>query len=211
MSEITTPLPVQTGLIYVADPMCSWCYGFAPSLTALRERWPELPMAFVMGGLRAAGAELTPALQSQIAHYWQEVGARSGQPFDPAGLARKGWTYTTEPACRAVVAVRTLDAERVPAVFEAIQTAFYRDARDTTDPGVLRTIAVETGLDGDAFDQAFANAVAATQADFEQVQAWGIQGFPTLLAHQGEQLSVIARGWLEPAQLVERAASVLAR
>ena len=36
MSEITTPLPVQTGLIYVADPMCSWCYGFAPSLTALR-------------------------------------------------------------------------------------------------------------------------------------------------------------------------------
>ncbi|TXD88125.1 DsbA family protein, partial [Ralstonia pseudosolanacearum] len=25
-------------LIYVADPMCSWCYGFGPQLADLRAR-----------------------------------------------------------------------------------------------------------------------------------------------------------------------------
>lgn len=37
-------------LVYFADPMCSWCYGFGPELEAfLRER-PAMRVDVVMGG-----------------------------------------------------------------------------------------------------------------------------------------------------------------
>src|SRR5881392_585632 len=42
-------------LIYIADPMCSWCYGFGKSMDALLAQPGEfapLQLALVMGGLR---------------------------------------------------------------------------------------------------------------------------------------------------------------
>ena len=44
-------------LVYFADPMCSWCYGFAPVVSVLAERFEErMPLQVVMGGLRAGNA-----------------------------------------------------------------------------------------------------------------------------------------------------------
>ena len=40
--------------IYFADPMCSWCWGFAPVIEqTLRRRYGEaIPVRLVLGGLR---------------------------------------------------------------------------------------------------------------------------------------------------------------
>ncbi len=45
-------------LIYVGDPMCSWCYGFGKEMTALKAMHPKLEMEIVLGGLRAGGTAL---------------------------------------------------------------------------------------------------------------------------------------------------------
>jgi len=40
-------------LIYFADPMCSWCYGFSPVIDDIRRAYGNaLPIRVVMGGLR---------------------------------------------------------------------------------------------------------------------------------------------------------------
>ena len=42
-------------LVYFADPMCSWCYGFSPVIREIADHFGErLPVEVVMGGLRAA-------------------------------------------------------------------------------------------------------------------------------------------------------------
>ena len=39
-------------LYYVADPMCSWCWGFQPVLEKVKEAVPEeLSPVYIMGGL----------------------------------------------------------------------------------------------------------------------------------------------------------------
>ena len=49
-------------MIYVADPMCSWCYAFAPVIVALAERLEaRLPLRLMLGGLRAGNTELMRA------------------------------------------------------------------------------------------------------------------------------------------------------
>ena len=38
-----------SGLISVGDPMCSWCWGFAPEIDSLAD---DYPVDVVVGGLR---------------------------------------------------------------------------------------------------------------------------------------------------------------
>lgn len=154
-------------LIYVADPMCSWCYGFGPQLADLRKRLADtlgapVPLTVITGGLRPGQREPMAAdKRDEILHHWHAVAERSGVPFDQSpqvAMRRDGFVYDTEPACRAVVMARehwAEDDERVLTVFHAIQHAFYAEGRDTTQADVLRDVALAHGVEAEHFDAVF--------------------------------------------------------
>ena len=50
-------------LLYVMDPMCSWCWGFAPVVQALAEQAAAagVPLQLVVGGLRRERAAMEPS------------------------------------------------------------------------------------------------------------------------------------------------------
>ncbi|MES2070280.1 MAG: DsbA family protein [Pseudomonadota bacterium] len=207
----------MTQLIYIADPMCSWCYGFGPELDALLAAVPEAQMDIIVGGLRAYNTEvMDEAKKASILGHWQQVADASGLPFSDAGMARPGFVYDTEPACRAVVAARTVADELSPraklTVFRAIQHAFYAEGKDVTKVDVLSEVCVHTlnlvdggGYDIDSFMETMAaHATSAeTREEFEQTQRWGIRGFPALLlVHEGA-LHVIASGYTRTAEMLE--------
>lgn len=202
--------PASRSFVYVADPMCSWCYGFAPSLAAARHRWPQMALSVVMGGLRVTGEPLDARMKSFLQHHWTEVAERSGQPFDDSILQRDDFVYTTEPACRAVVTLREHDSALALPMLDAVHTAFYARGRDTTDAPTLADIAHDVGMDRRQFLQAFDSAGmrSATQRDFAQARAWGVNGFPMLIA-MGGKAQIVAPGWVDPATLVARLDSVM--
>ncbi|RZU02567.1 DsbA family protein [Rivibacter subsaxonicus] len=214
MSSSTNPAAAGWSLLYVADPLCSWCYGFAPSLAAVHARWPQLPIELVLGGLRVEGEPLDARLRGLLQHHWDEVARRSGQLFVPDALQREGFVYTTEPACRAVVTVRELALAEDPAsapaqalaMFHAIQVAFYAEGRDATDAELLADVAQRIGVDRARFASAFADAAMQlrTQEDFVTAQRLGIRGFPALAAVREGQGRLLAQGWLAPEELLAR-------
>src|SRR3712207_1860168 len=95
-------------LVYVADPMCSWCWGFSPVIDAIRHRFADaLPIRLIMGGLRPGTTKVMDAAAKRtIRTHWEHVQEASGQPFDFGFLDRDGFVYDTEPAAKAVVVVR---------------------------------------------------------------------------------------------------------
>ncbi len=208
----------MTQLIYIADPMCSWCYGFGPELDALLAGMPEAQMDIIVGGLRAYNTELMDEQKkATILGHWKHVAEASGLPFSNVGMSQPGFVYDTEPACRAVVATRILADDLAPraklAVFRAIQHAFYAEGRDVTKTEVLSDVcvtALNAGGDGDDYDvDSFQETLTAystsaeTREDFEQTQRWGIRGFPALLlVHEGA-LHMIASGYTRTADLLE--------
>jgi putative protein-disulfide isomerase len=177
--------PPNRHFLYVADPMCSWCYGFAPVIAALRERFDgRLPIRLLMGGLRAGNTEpMRKEDKDYISDAWGRVAAATGQPFDLAFFARDGFVYDTEPACRAVVTVRTVRPDFALGFMDRIQQAFYADNRDVTQTEELCTVAEEAGLDATEFRNAFLAPATrdATLRDFVIAKKMGIEGFPTLL------------------------------
>jgi putative protein-disulfide isomerase len=198
-------------LIYIADPMCSWCYGFGPELRTLLNGLEDVPVDIVLGGLRPYTSEVMDAeKKAEIRSHWQRVAEASGLPFVDTALANEGFVYNTEPACRAVATARQLAPSAALNVFEAIQHAFYAEGQDTTQADVLARVATaalqRNGVDVD--EQTFMKlwsseeAISATHTDFLQTQRWGVQGFPTLVLEQGGELHLVSSGFTRTEQLV---------
>ena len=185
-------------LWYVADPMCSWCWGFSLVIETLRDEYRErMKIALVLGGLRPGEtAPMTAAGREEILHHWREVHARTGQAFRFDNALPQGSVYDTEPASRAVVTVGGLDPALIFPLFKAIQSAFYAEGRDVTQPGVLADLAAELGVDAAAFLPAFDSdaARAKTQAHFRQARQAGVRGFPALILQQDAQLLPVSNG-----------------
>jgi putative protein-disulfide isomerase len=202
----------MASLIYIADPMCSWCYGFGPELNALLEGLPQMPIHIVVGGLRAYNRKAMDAeLKTTLLSHWQHVEERTGLPFSRDALAREGFVYDTEPACRAVVSARTLAPNAALPVFHAIQHAFYAQGLDVTQGDVLAKVATTALKDaGVTTDTAAfldhwnsAAAITATNDDFTQTQRWGVTGFPTLVLERDGRLDLVASGYTTMPALVE--------
>ncbi len=188
-------------IIYVGDPMCSWCWGIAPALDEVRSRRPDLPLQVMAGGLRPgpAARPVDDELAEFLAHHWDDVSRRTGQPFARALLEQRDWTYDTEPGCRAVVTMRAIDPDRAWPLFKRLQMAFYAQGILLgEDPEIYREFVHDVEGDPDAFLDAFTGQAArdATAHDFATVQGWGITGFPTIIAREGETGHVVTAGYL---------------
>ena len=62
-------------LYYFADPMCSWCYGFAPVMDKVRKAFgAQFDIRLVMGGLRPGklAEPMTPARARLMRQHWRE-------------------------------------------------------------------------------------------------------------------------------------------
>lgn len=209
-------------LIYVADPMCSWCWGFTPTIIEIRKAFgARLPVRLVMGGLRPGTSHpMDAASKAETRHHWEHVEKASGQPFDYAFFDREGFIYDTEPAARAVVVLRRAGPRVGLAGLMRIQRAFYQENRDVTRTEVLTELAVELDQDAAAFRDACESEAAReeTRDDFALSRAFGVSGFPTLIAARGAEgpYALVTRGfcsadplipalerWLESAQALQ--------
>ena len=191
---------MSSELLYIADPMCSWCWGFSPVIDAVRDHFKtQLPMRILMGGLRPGTTEpMGDGMKTDISGHWKHVQQATGQPFDLAFFDREGFVYDTEPASRGVVAVRRLEPDLVFDYLKRVQEAFYAMNRDVTDSEVLAEVAVESGLNREAFRAEFdtEETIRETWKDFELSRRMGVTGFPTLLGGSNDRgYEVITAGY----------------
>ena len=201
-------LKVEKGyeIIYVGDPMCSWCWGISNHLKALKDHFPQYPFKIVLGGLRPGGGEAwDDRMKDFLKHHWTEVNKRSGQPFGYALFDREEFNYDTEPPCRAVVTARMMGLRDELPFFEAVSRKFYVESQDPSELIFYKEICEEFGLDFDRFTELFESEEARylTYQDFQANRQWGVKGYPTVLFKAENQLYQINYGYTEFEQMRE--------
>ena len=187
-------------IIYVGDPMCSWCWGFAPVARELERNFEgRASVRLILGGLRPGprAQMLDERLKQVIRPHWERVEKMTGQPFNYGLFERDDFLFDTEPPSRAVVFARRHATKKALPVFLSLQEAFYKDNLDITRPENLAAVIAEHDLDADAFLSEFdgADLRSLTEADFAMAGRMGAQGFPTVLLRRADQLQHLTVGY----------------
>jgi len=201
----------KTKLIYFADPMCSWCYGFSPELTEVVESLSDsIDFEMVMGGLRPYNKETMSDLSDFLQEHWKEVADRSGQPFSYDILKEESIVYDTEPACRAVALMRTLNPGQEFAFFKAIQKAFYKNNKNTNETATYLDLVEDFGVDRETFRQAFESEEwkAKIKEDFQYAATLGVRGYPTLVLQKGKDLYLLSNGYTKAKNVIAKISNV---
>ena len=192
-------LPERLEFVYVGDPMCSWCWGFAPVLDELAERY-DIPMETVVGGLRPGpNAEPMDELSRRtLAEHWDHVEQASGQPFDRRALDRENWIYDTELGAIGVVTMRRLSYAHTFEFFKRLQRAYYAENVDITAPRGYPPLLDGFPVDPGEFMELLGSDEMKTAAwdDFSRARRLSASGFPTLLLRVDDGHAVVTRGYL---------------
>lgn len=208
----------MSSLIYIADPMCAWCYGFGPELYALLGGLPGIKLDIVVGGLRPYSCDvIDEETRNDLAPQWGKVREMSGLPLSEAPLQRDDFTFNTEPACRAIAAARALAPESSLAMLHALQHVFFSDGLDITRNEVLAEVGAAVlkefghNVDAATFLKKLTEVetVDATAIDFKQTRNWGISGFPTLVLERDGRLDLVTSGFMRTQELVERMQAII--
>ncbi len=105
----------------------------------------------------------------------------TGQSFQFDDAMPAGFIYDTEPASRAVVAVSKLNPEATFVFFRTVQFAFYVEQRNVTQPSVLSELAVQVGVEAQAFLHVFESQMArdiTQDSTFKGRVGWAFMASP---------------------------------
>lgn len=186
-------------MLYVTDPMCSWCWGFSPVMEEIRRSYRDRVRIEVwVGGLRPGNTErFDEHKREYILGHWKAVHQRTGQPFNFSFQMGQDFTYDTEPPSRAVLSVRQVQPQEEFPFLQDIHRAFYLYNLDVTKEKVLTDLAGSRGIDTVKFREAFQDIEMKRRVwkEFEECRALGVTGFPTLLGSQGVGYRVLTQGY----------------
>jgi len=176
----------NASLIYVHDPMCSWCFGFSKTFKTLMDELPaNIKVIRLLGGLATDSNEPMPqTTRNMVRQNWQRIEqAIPGVLFNYDFWDNCEPRRATYPACRAVIAARQQGDTFDELMTFKIHQAYYQQARNPSDDSTLIELAVEIGLDQKIFsdDLATEKTQQTLLDEINRTRSLGVNGFPSLM------------------------------
>lgn len=173
---------IKPTLYYIYDPMCSLCWGYKPVWLQIKDVVSnDVEIVYVLGGLAPdSGVPMSEEMQQQIASYWKKIENYLGTQFNYDFWHQNMPRRSTYPACRAILAAREQRAEQ--GMLDAIQHAYYLDAKNPSDNDILIGLAKSIGLDCEKFEADFLSPTThdALLREIAFARSIGGSSFPSL-------------------------------
>ncbi|HAT7738615.1 TPA: DsbA family protein [Vibrio vulnificus] len=170
-------------LYYVHDPMCSWCWGYKPTLEKLKQQLPGvIQFEYVVGGLAPDSTlPMLPEMQQKIESIWHQIEQRLGTQFNYEFWTRCTPVRSTYQACRAVIAAGFQDSYEQ--MLEAIQHAYYLRAMPPHDEATHRQLAQEIGLNVQQFENDVTGRLleGVFEEQLSLARSLGVNAYPSLV------------------------------
>ena len=194
--------------------MCSWCYAFDFSLTALQKELPDfIRIKKIIGGLAPDTTQPMPVeLQQNIQQTWRRI----EQTVPNMLFNYDFWTInipirSTYPACRAILAARQQGADFEDKMIGAIQTAYYQKAKNPSLTSTLVQCALEVGLAVDKFahDLTSDEIEMELQNEIGTARSLSVISYPSLLLEHAGRLFPVSVDYLDHETMIREIASIL--
>tara|TARA_R110000851_G_scaffold1274_1_gene4454 strand:+ start:68251 stop:68856 length:606 start_codon:yes stop_codon:yes gene_type:complete len=167
--------------------MCSWCWGYRPTWDTLQAQLQQqlgqqLTIKYLVGGLAPdSDLPMPRPMQQMLQQTWQKITQQLGTKFNHDFWHLCQPRRSTYPACRASIIARQYGLEKQ--MINAIQQAYYLNAKNPSDLDTLVAIAIQVGIP----EAPFVEQLTANDIDKQLLQEINlagqlpIQGFPSLV------------------------------
>ncbi|WP_220718003.1 DsbA family protein [Agarivorans litoreus] len=199
-------------LYYVHDPMCSWCWGYKPTLLELEQILPSnIELVYLLGGLAPdSDLEMPVEMQAFLQQTWRKIANQLGAQFNYQFWELNTPRRSTYPANRAVLASKQQGAEK--AMIVAIQQAYYLDAKNPSDLSVLIDLAEGLNVDLERFktDISSEQLNANLLEEIQFARSLPIQGFPSLVLEKDGHFHSVGLNYKDAQASLEHIQQLLA-
>ena len=189
-------------IYYVHDPMCSWCWGFSETYHKFIEKLDDqFEVKRLLGGLAPdSDVAMDDKTKAMIQSAWYKIektipGVKFNFDFWALNIARR----STYPACRAVIAARSQGEQFDIKMTTAIQTAYYKNAKNPSDMVILLELADNIGLDTDLFtkDIDSPETQATLLSEIKYARSLNANSFPSLIQKNNHSIDSIRIDYLD--------------
>jgi putative protein-disulfide isomerase len=174
--------------------MCSWCYAFKKDFDHLKKKLPtNIEIINILGGLAKESDEIMPKqMQEKIQTVWHDIEKFTGAKFN-----HDFWTLceprrSTYLACKAVLCAKEQNME--DEMINAIQKAYYLEAKNPSDEKTLIELARDLKLDVNKFADDIKSEYIEElfQKNLEKRRELKVFNFPSLILQYKKELYPIA-------------------
>ncbi len=195
-------------IVYVADPICAWCYGFAPIFTKIREKFSDkIDFTLVLGGLSIAEEveSFSEEVSERLKYHWKEVERTSGRTFGYEILKNPNISADSEPGSRAIITAQRLNPNIAFDFLDRVSEKFHAEGKDPTKLETFLEAAEEFSLPLQEFREIYERKETLLEArnDFNYGYVLGVTGFPCLVFSDGIDRGILTKGFLSFSEVDE--------
>lgn len=187
-------------LLFVTDPLCSWCWAMLPEILSVRSQlsgWMDFEL--LMAGLQVGRRHPPKAADvKMLQDLWQNVAESTGQKFLGQMPADPDFIYHSEIACRAVEVMRLFEGKSPWEFFEQLQQAFYLEARNINSVDELGKLAQPFGLHPAELGKMLQSeqVIENTRVAFDTAKKLGALALPVVLLDTGAGPKLVSGGYV---------------
>ncbi|RNI30262.1 DsbA family protein [Rufibacter immobilis] len=190
-------------LFYISDALCGWCYAMGPQIEKLRAAYADKFRFEVLSGGMITGERVGPIgnmasfIKQAMPRLNEISGVTMGEAYLNDVLEKGTYISNSVPPAIAFSILKEAQPEEQVKYAKAIQDLHFQEGKDFNQVETYFPLAQEAGLTQEEFRAMFTDEkyLQLAQQEFAQVQAWGIQGFPSMVAQNGDQLYLVTRGY----------------
>jgi len=194
---------VKPKIYYVYDPLCGWCFAYAPIMEKLADECKDqvefvvIPGGMIVGDNVRPIREIAPYLLQAIPQLEEISGVKMGEPY-MAMLKEGSYIASSFKPSLAMVVFKSFQTGRDVAYAHKVQQSYFIEAKDIMGDSLYIELARQFDVSPEEFMKRMSDTVyqTKTQEHFDFASYLNTKGFPSLVGKAGDSYVKITYGYL---------------
>jgi putative protein-disulfide isomerase len=190
-------------IYYVYDPLCGWCFAYAPIMEKLAQEFKDqvefvvVPGGMIIGENVRPIREIAPYLLQAIPSLEEISGVKMGEPY--IALVKEGsYIASSYQPSLAMVVFKSFHTGRDVEYAHKVQQSYFIEAKDIMGDSLYKELAVQFEVSPEEFMKRMSDTAyqSKTQEHFDFAAYLNTKGFPALVGKSGDSYQKITYGYL---------------
>ncbi len=194
---------VKPKIYYVYDPLCGWCFAYAPIMEKLANEFKDqvefvvVPGGMIVGENVRPIREIAPYLLQAIPSLEEVSGVKMGEPYI-AMLKEGSYIASSYRPSLAMVVFKSFNTGRDVEYAHKVQQSYFIEAKDIMGDSLYIDLAREFDVSAEEFMKRMSDTAyqTKTQEHFDFASYLNTKGFPSLVGKSGDTYQKITYGYL---------------